>query len=226
MGQKTKIPIPGRDIHATRLIVASVGVLCGISGLEHGFFETLQGNTAPTDLLISAIGPANRFWPGGTETALTIVPNFFITGLLAMLASLLVMVWSLAFIHKKYGSLGFFLLSSFQFLVGGGFAQIFLVLINTLAATQVNAPWKGWRVLLPGFVRRPLAKLWWLLLLAFDLLFLSAMFAAVFGYIPILSSLYPMSSEEFTAFLFKLGYAMLALLPLTVLAGLAHDIES
>jgi hypothetical protein len=77
----------GSNIHwhelcATRVIAATAGVLCGISGLEHGFFEIRQGNTAPATLLISAIGSANRFWPGGTETALTVVPNYLVTGIL------------------------------------------------------------------------------------------------------------------------------------------------
>src|SRR5512141_2939572 len=97
---------PGSNMQtnlATRTIVSIVGILCGISGLEHGFFETLQGPVAPEGLLISAIGPAQRFWPGGTETAFTIVPNFLITGLLAMLASLAVIAWSIWFISGRYG---------------------------------------------------------------------------------------------------------------------------
>ncbi len=213
------------NISATRIIVSTVGILCGISGVEHGFFETLQGHVAPNSLLISAIGPANRFWPGGTETALTIIPSFFITGILAMLAGLLVIIWSAAFVRKKYGSGVFFLLSVFQFLVGGGFAQIFLVLMTTAAATQINTPWQGWRVLLPGFLRRWLAKLWLWLLVGFALALLSAMFAAVFGYIPVISNLFNLNSNNMTAFLYSLGYAMLGLLPLTILAGLAHDVE-
>jgi hypothetical protein len=214
-----------RRLHATRVITSTVGVLCGISGLEHGFFETLQGNTTPNSLLISAIGPANRFWPGSTETALTIIPNFFVTGILAMGASLLVILWSAAYIQKQYGSVIFFLLSAFQFLVGGGFAQIFLVLLNTVAATQINVPWKSWRVLLPGTVRRPLAKLWLVLLIAFVLTFLSAMFAAVFGYFPLIGSLFNLNSSDMTHVLFTLGYSTLGLLPVTVLTGIAHDIQ-
>ncbi|MEW5868574.1 MAG: hypothetical protein AB1894_04810 [Chloroflexota bacterium] len=215
-----------RKLNATRVIASTVGVLCGISGLEHGFFETLQGSAVPSELLISAIGPAQRFWPGGAETALTIVPNFFVTGLLAMLASLLVIVWSAAFIQREYGSLVFFLLSVFQFLVGGGFAQIFLVLLNTAAATQINAPWKGWRVLLPGFLRRGLARLWVGLLVVFALAFLSAMYAAVFGTFPLVGSLFDLRIENMTDTLYSLGYGLLALLPLTVLADLAQDIEN
>ena len=214
-----------QNINATRCIVATVGILCGISGIEHGFFETLQGSTAPSDLLISAIGPANRFWPGGTETALTIIPNFFVTGILAMLAGLLVILWSAAFVHKKYGSGVFFLLSVFQFLVGGGFAQIFLVLLTTTAATQINASWKGWRALLPDILRRFLAKLWLALLIVFALTLLSSMFAAIFGYIPLVSSLFNLSADKTTELLYSFGYFMLGLLPLTILAGLAHDVE-
>jgi hypothetical protein len=214
-----------KSIGSTRVIVSAVGILFGISGIEHGFFETLQGNVAPATLLIHAIGPANRFWPGGTETAFTIVPSFFVTGLLAMLAGLLVIIWSAAFVQKKYGSGIFLLLSLFQFLVGGGFAQIFLVLMTTAAATQISNPWNGLCKILPGFLRRFLAKLWLAMLILFALTLLSSMFAAIFGFIPPVSGLLNLSTSNMTRLLYSLGYSMLALLPLTILAGLAQDIE-
>lgn len=212
-----------RTVCATRVIASTAGLLCGISGLEHGFFETLQGSTAPDALLISAIGPAQRFWPGGTETALTIAPNYLITGILAMLASLMVIIWSVAFIHRKHGAFIFLLLSVAQFLVGGGFAQIFLVLVTAAAATQINASLNWFRALLPLAVRRPLAKVWPWLLLAFVLSFSSAIFAAIFGYIPVVSNLFSLRGSDLTSFLYALGYFMLGLLPLTFLAGFAHD---
>lgn len=86
---------------AIHVIASTVGILCGISGMEHGFFETLQGSVAPQTLLISAIGPVQRFWPGGTETALTIIPNFLVTGILAVLGGLAVIIWPAAFMQKK-----------------------------------------------------------------------------------------------------------------------------
>jgi hypothetical protein len=214
------------NIHATRVTASTVGILCGISGLEHGIFETLQGNAMPGGLLISAIGPANRYWPGGTETALTIIPNFFITGILAILASIMVIVWSSVFIHRKHGAAIFLLLSIVQFLVGGGFAQIFLVLVTAAAATQINAPLTWWRDRLPTGIRRALVKSWLGLLVVFLLLFSGAIVAAVFGYFPVVSDLFNPSVEKMTAFLYGLGYFMLGLLPLTFLAGFARDIES
>jgi len=213
------------NLPATRTIVSAVGVLCGISGLEHGFFETLQGSSAPGGLLISAIGPANRFWPGGTETALTVIPNFFITGILAMLASFMVIIWSGLFIQRKNGALIFLLLSLLQFLVGGGFAQIFLVLLTAAAATQINAPLSWLRTHLPIGIRHFLAKLWLWFLVVYLLSFSGAMFAAIFGYFPVLSSLFNLVADRLTDFLFALGFSMLGFFPLIILAGFAGDID-
>ena len=214
-----------RHFSATRLVVSSVGILCGVSGLEHGYFETLQGNVAPGGLLISAIGPANRFWPGGTETALTVVPNFLISGLLAMLASLLVIIWAAAFVERKHGSAVFILLSILQFLVGGGFAQIFLAILVGVAATGLNAPLTWWRTHLPSALRRLLARLQLWLLVAFLLLFSVAIVMAIFGYFPVVSDLLNWGAVDRTAFLYALGYFMLGLLPLAIIAGIAYDAE-
>ena len=95
--------------NATRILATTIGVICGISGLEHGFFEALQGNVTPVIRMVSgkpmiyAIGDANRFWQYGFEYAYTVIPNFLITGILAMIAGLLVITWSAGFIQKKIG---------------------------------------------------------------------------------------------------------------------------
>jgi hypothetical protein len=52
---------------ATRIIVATLGTLFGLSGISHGFFETLQGNISTGGLFISAIGEAQRMWPHGNS---------------------------------------------------------------------------------------------------------------------------------------------------------------
>ncbi len=212
-----------RTICAARVIASTAGVVCGISGLEHGFFETLQGSAAPGTLLISAIGPAQRFWPGGTEPALTIVPNFLVTGILAMIASLAVIIWSAAFIRRKHGALVFFALSVAQFLVGGGFAQILLVPIIAAGAGQINGTLTWVCRLFPLGVRRVLARLWLWLLVLFVLSLAGAMLAAIFGYFPIASDLFDLWGSALTGFLYVLGYSMLAILVLSFLAGLAHD---
>ena len=89
---------------ATRNIVSTIGVILGIAGMNHGFFETLQGNT-PIDApaIIQAIGAEMQWWAFWGEEAFTIIPNFLLTGLLAITVSLAIIIWSLFFIDRKYG---------------------------------------------------------------------------------------------------------------------------
>jgi hypothetical protein len=63
--------------HATKIVASIFGVLVGLAGIEHGVFEILQGNVSTNGIVIDAIGPAQRFWEYSTETALTIIPNFW-----------------------------------------------------------------------------------------------------------------------------------------------------
>ena len=72
-------------------------------------------------------------------------------------------------------------------------------------------------------MRWPLADLWPWLILAFVLAFSGAIFAAIFGYIPVVSSLFSLRGSSMTGFLYALGYCVLGLLPLTFLAGFAYD---
>lgn len=87
---------------ASRVVASTLGVLVGLAGIDHGIFEILQGNVPTNDFLIAAIGPGQRFWQYGEETALTIVPNFLVTGILAVIFGFLVAFWALLFIDKKW----------------------------------------------------------------------------------------------------------------------------
>ena len=74
--------------NATRTNVAVLGTIFGISGMSHGFFETLQGNVPTDGLFIFAIGAAQKMWPHGDEPAFTLIPNFLLTGIAAMIVGL------------------------------------------------------------------------------------------------------------------------------------------
>ena len=97
---------------ATRIIVATLGTIFGISGMNHGFYEIRQGNIPTGGLFISAIGEAQMMWTHGNELAFTLIPNFLMTGIAAMLVGLAIIIWSLGFVHKKNGSVVFILLCS------------------------------------------------------------------------------------------------------------------
>jgi hypothetical protein len=206
---------------ATRAVASTLGVLVGLAGVEHGFFEVLQGNVSPSDVMIEAIGPAQRFWEYGTEPALTIVTNFFVTGILAMIVGILVTVWAAAFIDRKHGAVVLLLLSVTLWLVGGGFAPIFMTLLASATATRINKPLNWWRKHLSVNLRGFLARLWLWSIISFVVVFAVGVEIAIFGY-PLLwlfdaSTTYSIQST--------LAFIMVTLMPVSIITALAHDIQ-
>jgi hypothetical protein len=139
--RRQAIPAPrGVRNNSTRIVASTVGVYGGLLGMEHGIGEMLQGNVAPGGILINAIGPqAKSVWQG-REPALTIIPSFFVTGVLAIIVSLIVILWAAAFVQRKHGGLVLILLSILQFLVSGGLAPIPMIIIAGAVATRIHAP--------------------------------------------------------------------------------------
>ncbi len=143
---------------ATRINVVVIGIIFAIGGMSHGFFETLQGNTPTNGLIINAIGAGNswtRLTEGG-EPAFTIIPNFLLTGILAMLVGVAIMIWSVGFVHKPHGPLVFLLLFVLLFLVGGGIGQVAFFIPAWLVATRIHKPLRWWQNLMPRVCVGPL----------------------------------------------------------------------
>jgi hypothetical protein len=206
--------------HATRVTVATLGVIFGISGMSHGFFETLQGNTPTDGMFISAIGEAHRMWVHGNEYALTLVPNFLITGILAMTVGLVIIIWSVGFVHRKHGPLVLLLLFILLFLVGGGVAQIVFFILICAVATRIDSPLTWWRTVLPAGVRQVLARLWpWSLIIG-SLLMLNTLAIAVLGFVPGVND----PDQVLAVMLYSL-VAGFSLMLFTFVAGFAYDIE-
>jgi len=145
-----------------------LGVVAGLLGLEHGYFETLQGNAAPSAALISAIGPPcqpETAWHA-CEPAFTLVPSFFVTGLLAMIVAVVVLIWAAVFVQRDHGGIVLLVLTVFLFLVGGGFYILWFGVVAGIAGTKIGAPLTWWRVHLPAGMARVLVRLWpWVLIL-------------------------------------------------------------
>jgi hypothetical protein len=211
------------EIHnrATRVVASALGIFVGLAGIDHGIFEILQGNLATNSVMIAAIGSAQRFWQYGDEPALTIIPNFLATGILAVIFGILLTIWSIKFIGKKYGAEILFLLGVTLFLFGGGFAPIFMTLIASLTATRINMPLRFWRAALPSFIRSFLGKIWLGTLIAFTLIFIVSVSIAIFGW-P-LTSFY--DADTTLNILNLLSYIMLGFMLLSPLTGFAHDIQ-
>ncbi len=205
---------------ASRIIVAVIGIVLAIAGMDHGIFEILQGNTPTQGLILQAIGPAHRMWTYGTEEAFSILPNFLFTGIAAVIVSLAIIAWSISYIHTQHGATGLGLLFILLFLVGGGIAaQIMFAPITWAAATRINKPLTGWRRLLPTSVRRKLANIWPFTLTIGSLSFLVGLFIAITGYVPTISNA-DVILNVCWAFIFVGGLGMYLL---TLVRGFAHD---
>jgi hypothetical protein len=206
---------------ATRINVIALAVLLAISGMmAHGLFEVLQGNTPTNGLFIEAIGEAHRTWEHGAEGAFTIIPNFLITGLLAMTVSLGIIIWSVGFVHKKNGPLVLLLFFILLFLVGGGVAQILFFIPLWAVATRINKPLSWWRRILPAGPRRVLAELWPWFLVAGAVLFVIGLVISITGYVPGLSDPEQILTIDWS--ILGIGYLLYLL---AFVAGFAYDIE-
>lgn len=206
---------------ATKIYASTLGVLVGLAGVEHGVFEVLQGSVRPENMMIDAIGPEQKLWEFAIETALTIVPNFLVSGILATILGVLVTIWALAYVDTKYGAPVLLFLSIALFLVGGGFAPIFLTILAFLAATRINKPLRFWRSRAPGGFRNGMAKLWpWTLIISV-VAFVVAVEIAIFGD-PLLALV---GAETAYAIQFSLGLAMLLLAIVALPAANAHDAQ-
>lgn len=211
--------VRGKMNKATRTNVAILGTIFGISGMSHGFFETLQGNVPTRNLFIFAIGEAQKMWPHGNEPAFTIIPNFLLTGIAAMIVGLSIIIWSLGFVHKKNGPTVFILLFILLLLVGGGVAQILFFPFIWLVSTRINQPLSWWRKVLPIKFQEPLTKVWPWFLFVSAILLVFALITATTGFVPFVND----PEAVLSVMLFCLGMEVLAL-PLTFVAGFANDI--
>lgn len=203
--------------NATRALVSTLGAIMGVGGFEHGIGELLQGNTAPSGIMILSWPDSAFFRTVAGEPAMTIVPNLLVTGILSMIVSLIFLIWATMLVQKKNSGVVLILLSIIMLLVGGGiFPPILGIMIGALA-TRVNAQLAWWRAHLSQSLLRFLAKLWmWSFfanLTAWLLLFPGT---SILGYF------FGVNNANLTAiiFLFALGS-----LPITIVAGFARDIE-
>ncbi|HDP36314.1 MAG TPA: hypothetical protein ENN27_00375 [Candidatus Atribacteria bacterium] len=86
-------------------MVSAFSIFLGLGGIEHGIGEILQGKIAPSGIVIKSWGESKLFSILAGEPAMTIIPNFLITGVLAIIVSLSIMVWAVAFVQRKNGGL-------------------------------------------------------------------------------------------------------------------------
>jgi hypothetical protein len=203
-------------------VAATLGVLAGIGSIDHGLLECMQGFRPTPGLVVNALGPGYSWtvWTEGGEGAFTLIPNFLVTGIVATLFGLLMIVWALRFIHTQHGSAVFLLLGIASFLTGGGVAQVVLFMLTWGVATRIRASLMFWRWLIPPAARPALGRMWPWTLGAATVLFLAALEIAVFGYVPGVSE-----QTDLLHICWKILGVAMTLDLLSILSAFARDIE-
>ncbi|MEZ4502769.1 MAG: hypothetical protein R3C39_09105 [Dehalococcoidia bacterium] len=145
---------------ATRLTASTFGLLAGLGGLRHGIGEVQQGNVRPDGLFIESwtSGPIAEHMDG--EPGLTIVPNMVATGVLALIASVAVVVWAAWFVQRRHGGLTLTAFSVVMLLVGGGVGPPVVGMLAGWPGHATGTPERAWPARLPASMRRALASSW------------------------------------------------------------------
>lgn len=141
---------------ATRAAAVGLGIYAGLLAIVHGIFEILQGNTAIDPMIIQAMGSScqpDAVWHACLP-ALTLVPNFLVSGIVTVFLGAALVVWSLARAALKFGGIGMMLLSLGLLLLGGGFVPAYMGLLGGIAATQIRRDARGGAAGLARFLGR------------------------------------------------------------------------
>jgi hypothetical protein len=144
---------------ATTTLFLTLGILAGIMGIEHGIGEVLEGYR-PTDSLFILSWPDSAFFEiMSGEPAMTIIPNYLVTGLLAIFFSC---VFLIVFVKPGLDRKTIVVLLALLILMllsGAGFGPPLLGIIAVLLALKRNSPLRTWSKLPPKF-HHVLSTLW------------------------------------------------------------------
>ena len=129
---------------AVKTVALVFGLFAGGASIEHGIFEILQGPVRPEGIMIASMGlpcDPGLVW-NACEPAMTIIPNFLISGILSVVIGLITLVWSLAFLNRKRGGVVLLGLSIIMLLVGGGIFPPLIGVVGGAVGTRINGQLK------------------------------------------------------------------------------------
>ena len=201
---------------AARITASTFGFLSGLGGITHGIGEIRQGNVTSSEIVVNSWTQGPIATNMGGEPAMAIVPNLLITGLLTIIFSLAVIVWSVMFVQRKQGGLVLVLLSIAMLLVGGGFAPPVMGILAGVAGLGINAR-KWWGTRLPINIQHFLAKSW---LWIFGICLINGLFLVVGSIILV----YYFGLNNPDLFVYSFFFAIVCLL-LCIFTGAAYDVQ-
>lgn len=205
---------------ATIQITSILGVSLALSSFLHGFFEFLQGNKATGGMIIQAIGEQQRFWGHGTEEAFTVIPNFMITGFVAIFLSIAAAIWSISFSKHKHGSAIFLLLFIALTMFGGGIAHVVFFLPIWAYSTRSHKRLRLWRKLFANRIGASVGKFWRVSVAVTVVAFIIALAISVFGFVPGVED-----SETKLYICWSILGVSFIMIHLSYLSGFAFDVQ-
>lgn len=146
-----------KNFSATSAAGLVFGVLAGIGGFVHGVGEVLQGNVKTGGLWIESWNRGPIYQYMGGEPGISIIPNFLITGILAMIAAVILTVFAVAFVKRNNGGWLIIGASVALLLTGGGIGPPVIGILGGACALGINA---GASAKPLGKAGRVLAALW------------------------------------------------------------------
>lgn len=195
----------------TRLFVVIQGTIGGLGGMIHGIFEIILGNK-----------PAGGFILDPATGAFTLFPTYLSSGITSVCVGLVLIVWTIGFIHRKWGPSIFLIICVLLFMVGGGIAQVGFFLIAWGVSLHIHRPPNWWKRNVSGNTRIHWAKLW-LVFFASGYLFLGIGVAIWLAFTPPGTPF----SEHRIAYLtcwFSLAIGLILQI-FTIVSGFAQDID-
>jgi len=205
---------------ATRTITITAGILLAVAGFEHGLFEALQGSTPTNGFFIQAIEKTMQRWAYGGEDALTIIPNFLVTGIASISVSVFIILWLVLFVHRRLGPAVLLLLFVLLTLVGGGIGFIPFFIVTWAYATRINKPLIWWKRILLRMTFPSIRSIWPYTLGAAVACWGIAIEIAIMGYFPGQSD-----AEILLAMVWAFLLAAMLFINISYVSGFAYDIK-
>ncbi len=109
-----------------------------MAGLEHGIGEILQGNIPPSGIMILSWPNVEAYEILAGEPAMTIIPSLLLSGILTVIASLIMAAWAIRGADREHGGMVLILLSLILLCVGGGFGPPIMGVIVGLFNVRLN----------------------------------------------------------------------------------------
>jgi hypothetical protein len=193
------------------VVASTAGVLAAYAGVEHGVGELRQGPAELPDTVFESWPDDAAFEALDGEPAMSLLPTYQASGVATVVVAVLMGVWSIWFVDRRFGGAVLVVMSAVLLLVGGGFGPPLLGTVAGVTAMRIGVRPARDR----GPILRRLGRVWgWCLGVAV---------AAYLALVPGLPLLYTATGVSEPALVLVLTATAFGALCLAILGARGHD---